>query len=67
MHTVFKVSELALWKKIHGVHKVLLQFEKSLFIFLKCRSKVRGLLSFFEKSRKTFLQYDLHKKLRQTH
>ena len=30
-HAVLKVRELALSKKIHGVHTVLLQFKKSLF------------------------------------
>ena len=36
MHTVFKVSELAVgaMEKIHGVHKVLLRFKKKSLLFV---------------------------------
>ena len=42
-------------EKIHGVHKVLLQF-KEISLCFECHSKVRGLFSFFKKYSKTFLQ-----------
>ena len=48
-------------EKIHDVCKLLLQFNKISFCFVGCHDRVSKLLS-FEKSRKTFLQFDLRKK-----
>ena len=46
MHTVIKVSELALWKKIHGVPKELLQFKNiSFFIFNATAESMKRSLS----------------------
>ena len=42
--------------KIHGLYKACLRFKRSV-----CHGKVRELLSFLGKSRKTFLQFDLKK------
>ena len=46
-------------EEIHGIHKLSLQ-SKKFFIFY-CHVRVRELLSFLEKCRKTFLQFDLQK------
>ena len=57
-YEVLKVSELALLKKIHSVHNVLIvTIQKISLYFVKCRGKGRELLSHLEKSR-TFLQFD---------
>ena len=61
MYAVFKVSELALWK-IHGAHKVLLHYKKSIVVLFNVTAEPANCsLFFFEKSRKTFLQFDLQK------
>ena len=49
-------------EKIHGPREVLLQFNKIFLCFVWCLGRVRELLSFLEKSRKTFLRLDLQKK-----
>ena len=46
-------------EKNQGVRKVLLQFKKISLCFVKCHVRVCELLSFPEKSRKTYLQFDL--------
>ena len=67
MHTVFKVSELALWRKrtvsINSCYKV----KKSLFVSFIAKAEFVNCSLFLKKSRKTFLQFDFQKKLCQTH
>ena len=48
-------------EKIHCVSKALLQFKNISLCFIYCHGRVRELLSFLEKSTKTFLQCDLQK------
>ena len=48
-------------EKIHCVPKRLLQFKNISFCLISCHGRVREVLSFFEKSRNTFLQSDLQK------
>ena len=50
---------------MHGVRKVLLQFKKSLFVLFDATAE--SVNCSLEKFRKTFLLFDLQKKLRQTH
>ena len=44
----------------------MLQFRKMFLCLVQCLGRVRELLSFLEKSRKTFLQFDLQKKFVKT-
>ena len=57
----FIVSKLALWKKYTMSIKPYSNFLKISLCFVKYHGKVRDLLSFLEKPRKTFLQFDLQK------
>ena len=52
MHTVFKFSELALWKKIHCVPKVLLPVKTSLFVLFNVMAESVN-CSFFLKNLET--------------
>ena len=52
--------------KIHGVHEVLLQLKKSLFVLFNAAAESVNFSLFLKKLEKLFLQCDLQKKLRQT-
>ena len=53
--------------KIHGVHKVLLQFKKSLFALFNATAESVNCSLFLKNPGKACLQFDLQKKIRQTH
>ena len=46
-------------EKTHDVRKILLQFNKISLCCVSCHGRVRELLSFLEKPRKTFLQFHI--------
>ena len=54
-------------KKIHGVHKVLLQFKNTSLVLFNNATTESVNCSFVEKSRKTFLHRDLQQTLHQAH
>ena len=60
-HSV-KLASIGAMEKIHGPREVLLQLNKIFLCFVWCHGRVRELLYFLEKSRKTFLRLDLQKK-----
>ena len=60
MHTVFKISELALWQNTRCPQS-LFAIQKISLCFIYCHGRVREPLSFLEKSRKTLLQIELQK------
>ena len=61
MHTVFKVRELALYGKIHGVDKVLLQFKKFLFVLFNLTAQSVNCSLFLKNLEKRFCDLT-HKK-----
>ena len=67
MHTVIKVSELALWKKYAAFLKCCCNLKTSLFVLFNATAEFMICSLFPEKSRNTFLQRDLQKKLCQNH
>ena len=67
MHTVIKVSELALWKKYAAFLKCCCNLKTSPFVLFNATAEFMICSLFPEKSRNTFLQRDLQKKLCQNH
>ena len=62
MHTVIKVSELALWKKYTVFLRCCCNLKKSCFVLFNATAEFMNCSLFSEKSRDAFLQRDLQKK-----